>query len=727
VLDFRAALRAISSTHNFMAADNLAHNGIGTDHGPGNVYYGSSGYRRVGQGGLDDRIPIDGTGPNAYAIVSGTVGAAGPASLTDTGAFAGEDFSSSPINWTYDNPDTNGSEYVVEITAGNGYHQVKRLSSNTDDTLTLEDGWGLVPSPGDTYAVYEIWATPEAMNPAEGFSANWNNKASRANDVMLGRNGRNHRVEMILEQLSLDVSIDREDQRDINKYVAGVDPGSGGAPGRYLLTRLEQAIAATSDCGTVDNDLIAQFQGSERGRAFENPLIVGPVGEPASTAVRAFEPQYIQAWGTELASDIYGDEVGAAAVSTATTAEAIAYALHAIDEAAGDVAGAYVNSYTGDYFNGSSWEQVVRDSFCDYVVANPPPADGDRLMSNYNHPLGALPCLSTCETPVEFDPTPWGNRGTWEQIVEVGSTLKGEFMFPMGQSGHLDGLALPTSGNAIRQAYHTDSMHPLWRDWRFAPMLDVCQDVTLGGDEDGDTDGDGVLDAFERWYYGDLTNSGSSDTDGDGANLALEYRWASDPTLADTDSDGIEDGLDVDPQDRLCIAGTLKKMSAKDSTVAGKDKVLAKWEVPLNVCVGGDYATACTTDADCGTVGRCKRLRMDPQDDLIRVLVGDDAAMIDSEITPTSATKALWKNKDGVKFSFKDKDGIAGTPIQKMKVDMNEKKGVLKLLVLAKNFDLTEVPDAAEGVVGISIHNRCFMETSTNCKTKAGKVSCKAN
>ena len=369
----------------------------------------------------------------------------------------------------------------------------------------------------------------------------------------------------------------------------------------------------------------------------------------------------------------------------------------------------------------------MRDSFCDYAAANPTINPTDRLMTSYNHPLGALPCLSNCETPVEFDPTPWGNRGTWEQIVEVGTTLKGEFMFPLGQSGHLSGNATSITGNAINQAYHTDSMHPLWRDWRFAPMLDVCQDVTFGVDEDGDTDGDGVLDGFERWYYGDLTNDGSSDTDGDGANLALEFRWASDPTLADTDADGIDDGLDVDPQDRLCIAGTLKKLSAKDSSVALKDKVVAKWEVPLNICVGGDYATECVTDADCSPIGRCRRVRMDPQRDLIRFLAADDGPMVDAEITPTSATNVLWKNKDGVKFIFKDKDGVAGTQLQKIKVDMNEKKGVIKFAVLAKNFDLTEVPDAAEGVVGISIGNRCFVETSTNCKTKSGKVSCKAD
>ncbi len=140
-----------------------------------------------------------------------TVQSAGATTLqaTDANAFLGKTFLPAGINFTYDNPDNNGAEYIVQITAGDGIAQTRRIASNTDDTLTLEHPWGKVPSAGDTFAVYQIWATPEAMNPAEGFTANWNNKQARANEILLSQNGRNHRVEVILEQLSLDGSIDR--------------------------------------------------------------------------------------------------------------------------------------------------------------------------------------------------------------------------------------------------------------------------------------------------------------------------------------------------------------------------------------------------------------------------------------------------------------------------------------------------------------------------------------
>ena len=94
------------------------------------------------------------------------VGSAAASSLTDVGEFTPGALASAAINYTYDNPGDNGSEYVVAITAGNGYKQVRRISSNTADTLTLEHPWGVIPSVGDTYEVYEIWATPEAMNPS---------------------------------------------------------------------------------------------------------------------------------------------------------------------------------------------------------------------------------------------------------------------------------------------------------------------------------------------------------------------------------------------------------------------------------------------------------------------------------------------------------------------------------------------------------------------------------
>jgi hypothetical protein len=180
----------------------------------------------------------------------------------------------------------------------------------------------------------------------------------------------------------------------------------------------------------------------------------------------------------------------------------------------------------------------VRDSLAAQAALGIP-ADSPRPDSTYRHPLSALfPSLV-------FEPTPSGNRGTWEQIVDVGPTVNGECMFPLGQSGHIEGTI---SGVTLIDP-NVDSLQPIWRDWRFVPMLHIAAD--LATDPDGDSDGDGVADGFERWYFGDLGRDGTDDGDLDGLTLAAEYAAGTDPTDADTDDDASLDGADANPQDRL--------------------------------------------------------------------------------------------------------------------------------------------------------------------------------
>ncbi len=60
-----------------------------------------------------------------------------------------------------------------------------------------------------------------------------------------------------------------------------------------------------------------------------------------------------------------------------------------------------------------------------------------------------------------------------------------------------------------------------------------------------DADGDGLADAWELQYFGDLDETATGDPDGDGlANLA-ELAQGTNPTLADTDGDGLSDGAEV--------------------------------------------------------------------------------------------------------------------------------------------------------------------------------------
>lgn len=66
-----------------------------------------------------------------------------------------------------------------------------------------------------------------------------------------------------------------------------------------------------------------------------------------------------------------------------------------------------------------------------------------------------------------------------------------------------------------------------------------------GGGPPGDRDGDGLADACELQYFGNYRQNATGDFDGDGLNNGLECTMGSDPTDADTDDDGLNDGDEV--------------------------------------------------------------------------------------------------------------------------------------------------------------------------------------
>ncbi|HET6304023.1 MAG TPA: penicillin acylase family protein [Myxococcota bacterium] len=527
--DIRAGVRLIPSTHNFLAADNRGWNRVGARSRFGNIGYWSSGLSRVRQGGQDPRLPLDGAGPNPLVVASGVVEKAKRTSLKAPGAFQGLDLAPPPPNQRYDHPGEPATEFIVSITNGVGAKQTRRIRKGSGSRLRVEHPWGVVPAPGDAFEVYEVVAMPEAVNPAEGYTANWNNKAARL-DPGNGF-GRQHRVTFILEALREEDAWDRGSQRRLNADVAGLD--GKGRFGQLLVPRLREAVQVAGNGGNpaVDTVLAAletQDAAPELGRFF-----VDPVADAATAGEVSFLNQLIG----RLANAIYGDEF-AGALGVPGGSRGLALVQHAIDTALGDLPGAYAQAYAGDYFGGAGWASVVRDAFAG-LAANGIPSDGNRGNDRYEHPLDLTGV-------VDFERTPTGNRGIWEQIVEVGPTVVGEFIFPLGQSGHLEG---GIGGVTLPVDPHTESLHPIWRDWRFVPMLAVARDLKRG--DSGDRDGDGVLDGFERWHFGNTRVAADADTDGDGLSLLGEFLAGSDPVDPDTDDDGRSDGTDATPQDRL--------------------------------------------------------------------------------------------------------------------------------------------------------------------------------
>lgn len=93
------------------------------------------------------------------------------------------------------------------------------------------------------------------------------------------------------------------------------------------------------------------------------------------------------------------------------------------------------------------------------------------------------------------------------------------------------------------------AINPLWGSNLASVPKDLhgenrTNPADLGADEYVDSDADGLPDAWELRFIGNLATTGSADSDSDGLSNAQEYALGSNPGAADTDSDGASDAAE---------------------------------------------------------------------------------------------------------------------------------------------------------------------------------------
>ncbi len=97
--------------------------------------------------------------------------------------------------------------------------------------------------------------------------------------------------------------------------------------------------------------------------------------------------------------------------------------------------------------------------------------------------------------------------------------------------------------------------------WDHPLKSNIISRVDIGMDEFVDVDGDGVADAWETLYFGNLFKQAEDDTDSDELNLLEEYGIDTNPTRSDSDEDGLDDLFEIvfglDPRSSHTGGGTV--------------------------------------------------------------------------------------------------------------------------------------------------------------------------
>jgi len=245
---------------------------------------------------------------------------------------------------------------------------------------------------------------PQAINPKQGFFANWNNKPALwwdCSDTPVW--GAVQHVQEIMSRLQRDPLLTFEDMRRI-----AVEIGFNDA---HVLAFLPLLLRA-AEAGAADEDRSLHL-------ALQQLRAWNGLGEDGSVPRRMFD-----AWLVALRAEVFSDEFGEAAAQPPLSMLLQPSALlHAILGKQSSV------PLSRDYLNGRSSDEVMIAALRKALEKL---ASEDPLPTHWRHKQGTID-LSP------LPPIPRTNRGTYIQIVELAQPeLRSVNILPPGQSENSD-------------------------------------------------------------------------------------------------------------------------------------------------------------------------------------------------------------------------------------------------------------------------------------------------
>jgi hypothetical protein len=145
-------------------------------------------------------------------------------------------------------------------------------------------------------------------------------------------------------------------------------------------------------------------------------------------------------------------------------------------------------------------------------------AAGTRAQTATDGNLGSTLSADSSTTPPTYTFSWWGKSG-FHYIVETNPDLLSPWVFLPNYN--------PSGADAVLGVqFTTDSDRYFFRVTQFDP-----NDITALTDSDGD----GLADKWEQYYFGDLSRDGSGDFDGDGLSDRFEFQGGGNP-IADPET-----------------------------------------------------------------------------------------------------------------------------------------------------------------------------------------------